>query len=972
MNTLTLEIENIRSKMGLPILNESAIPPEFIIRITKYFDDLVNGKYLDELLDLKKISKSEKEWLEKNASSITQKGKQLVDPSEIINDDILSTFYKIIRKPVFDYTTLKKLSDNAIKLYLDKHPQYESISNKVMDTIEGLLERYKSGENIGNAPAFNSLVTKKDKKLSQYFREQLDLNPNFVDDKELLDYLQKEFEKDPRFIHADDVIKGDVSKNITDVAKELADQGLDNVEVDWATRHFFNTFPNTYSILKSGLGTLDPKVAENEALKAMDALVKKVESETPKNPLESDEEFYNLMLKLKSDIIQAQTKDKKFDEIWEELKLNLTPEIASKLESFEGGSFESIKKYLELENKILKSPKLYNIFSKKFNDKQRKELWNKLISFEKPKVDFKKALPVLNNLITRTIVRSIQWMTKSKFFNYLFWENLSSMKNITEKLARGGVRNGLFWKNLILTYSKMVVVSYMLQPLTSLINNVYLKLQDVFGFVVTDDERTIWEKTADESLEAATFGLYGSDEDVAKNLGLLFNPFGKGFLMDLSIKTLKWVLGINFTYKGGEKELVQKLENEFNKIEEGKKILENIKKIKPEDAIKRAAFTDEINRNFEYYNLTNEQKNLFIKFTTIENGNLIYKKISPTEVQGYPIYYLKGNELEPGTLQVYYWGTNNKDKKPLKDIFLTNESTMKGLKMILEEKDGKKFGDDNFKHWKDTFQFQSADEKNPGQYKDVNIKMEDVMDRIDHYRKKYDEDDAFVRAVVDTHEDVVRIMFTKDLAHIHEGNQLKGLALVLMESRGEKEVWSVARPASGNWFLVKGDFNQKQLANMNLQKKEPRDKNVEKKDSPLNSLKKKEETIINSLKSNEKEDIESLPTKVKQKLKEKLSNGWTTETPIKIFNHYYDKSDVNSVFNGKIEIFKLKPSSEFFNDLERNSARINIKRGFCKSLVNVKKGSELTGSQERVVTHFINKCKTKYDNKFGVPQRDLN
>jgi hypothetical protein len=390
----------------------------------------------------------------------------------------------------------------------------------------------------------------------------------------------------------------------------------------------------------------------------------------------------------------------------------------------------------------------------------------------------------------------------------------------------------------------------------------------------------------------------------------------------------------------------------------------------PESTAKVARFTTEILKNGqELYGLTPEQVSLITSNTIFRGDQLYYIDNKANE---YPITIIPN--IDPITYEFYKWNKQdqNGNLMRIKDIFLTNESTMKGLKMILEEKDGKKFGDDNFKHWKDTFQFQSADEKNPGQYKDVTIKMEDVMDRIDHYRKKYDEDDAFVRAVVDTHEDVVRIMFTKDLAHIHEGTQLKGLALVLMESRGEKEVWSVARPASGNWFLVKGDFNQKQLANMNLQKKEPRDKNVEKKDSPLNSLKKKEETIINSLKSNEKEDIESLPTKVKQKLKEKLSNGWTTETPIKIFNHYYDKSDVNSVFNGKIGIFKLKPSSEFFNDLERNSARINIKRGFCKSLVNVKKGSELTGSQERVVTHFINKCKTKYDNKFGVPQRDLN
>ena len=153
----------------------------------------------------------------------------------------------------------------------------------------------------------------------------------------------------------------------------------------------------------------------------------------------------------------------------------------------------------------------------------------------------------------------------------------------------------------------------------------------------------------------------------------------------------------------------------------------------------------------------------------------------------------------------------------------------------------KRFDEDNYKHWKDTFKFQSYDEEN-SKYKDVKINMEDVMDRINHYRKKYDEDDAFVRAVVDTHENVVKIMFTKDLAHLTESIKVVGLANVLQmirEGRGEMEIWSVARPADGNWFLVKGSFNKRELANMNLQKREPANKEEKKTENPVNGLKKK-------------------------------------------------------------------------------------------------------------------------------------
>ena len=133
-----------------------------------------------------------------------------------------------------------------------------------------------------------------------------------------------------------------------------------------------------------------------------------------------------------------------------------------------------------------------------------------------------------------------------------------------------------------------------------------------------------------------------------------------------------------------------------------------------------------------------------------------------------------------------------------------------------------KFSKDAFIKWNETFTFKSEDKKNPGQYKDVTINMQDVMEKIGHWREKYDEDDAFVRAVIDTHEDVVKVMFTKDLAHLQENYKPKGLAVILQqirESRGEMEIWSVARPANGNWFLVKGDYTPNQLANMDLEKK---------------------------------------------------------------------------------------------------------------------------------------------------------
>lgn len=281
---------------------------------------------------------------------------------------------------------------------------------------------------------------------------------------------------------------------------------------------------------------------------------------------------------------------------------------------------------------------------------------------------------------------------------------------------------------------------------------------------------------------------------------------------------------------------------------------------------------------------------------------------------------------------------------------------------------GTRFDEDNYKHWKDTFKFQSYDEEK-AEYKDVKINMEEVMDRINHYRKKYDEDDAFVRAVIDTHDKVVRIMFTKDLAHLTESAELTGFASILQvlrEGRGEMEIWSVARPADGNWFLVKGSFSKKEMATMDLHKKEPKDKEEKQRENPHQGLKKKEETAISKIKSNEKDGLDSLPIKVKEKLKEKLSKGWTTEEPFSFFKEFYNESEINSVFNDKIKIYKLKPTYEFFNTLKKYSAHVSIRRGFCKSLIAAKNDSDINSEQQKYVNHFVKKCDEKFEGKYGL------
>jgi hypothetical protein len=423
---------------------------------------------------------------------------------------------------------------------------------------------------------------------------------------------------------------------------------------------------------------------------------------------------------------------------------------------------------------------------------------------------------------------------------------------------------------------------------------------------------------------------------------------------------------LNWYFTGDPEEKVNEVVDEQNDKDQ-KTAEEELKKIDPKLLVKKEK--EVINGKMAVMSYAAEDPNYTAQLKTLSDLvslDSLSKDTDPMITYNNNIYHLQRNRGG--------WSLRGEDgytytPKEFVDQNMggiKTESIIRKIRKILMEDSGKKFGDDNFKHWKDTFTFKSIDEKNPGQYKEVKINMEDVMDRINHYRKKYDEDDAFVRAVIDTHEDVVKVMFTKDLAHLQENFKPKGLAIILQqirESRGEMEIWSVSRPANGNWFLVKGDYTPNQLANMDLEKKEPQPKEKEVDSRTEDDLKKKEELALHNLKNNEKEGINDLPKQVRDKINEKLSKGWTTEEPFFAFEEFYEVSEINSVFNDKIKIYKLKPSEEFFKSLVRESASVRVSRGFCKSLNQVKNQTGLVERQQKVLNHFIEKCENKFGNE---------
>jgi hypothetical protein len=313
---------------------------------------------------------------------------------------------------------------------------------------------------------------------------------------------------------------------------------------------------------------------------------------------------------------------------------------------------------------------------------------------------------------------------------------------------------------------------------------------------------------------------------------------------------------------------------------------------------------------------------------------------------------------------------------------------MKNLirKIILEQEEEKTL---KMKDWNEIFSFQKVDDNESGKYTDVKIKMDSVMDRMPHWRKKYKkqcedigncdddgEDDSFVRAVIDTHPEVVRVLFTKGMANLTSSDDqedlnesLHGLLAFLRESKNvEVEVWSVYRhPSSPDkiWSLVKGDYKPKELSSMDKKMQQSPGNSVEKKKDSLSELKKKESEAIRLLSTDEKKGLMELPIKVRNRVKEMIKKGWTTERPSDNLMSYYKEDKVDSVFEDPIKVYKLRPNQTFFNFIKSQKSDDEIKRGFCRSIYYVEKEFDLPKEVSSKIDDILNKCDNKHEGKYG-------
>ena len=437
--------------------------------------------------------------------------------------------------------------------------------------------------------------------------------------------------------------------------------------------------------------------------------------------------------------------------------------------------------------------------------------------------------------------------------------------------------------------------------------------------------------------------------------------------------------------KGRDKIFVEKNGEDLNKVTNSKKV---------EDY--RNYILDKL--NMLYYDLTNQPSKIGEEPSSEESDRLFKKIIydgKPGTYDENKFYILINGKKYKYVDNTYYIDPTTGEKKVWKTLgkrlYENKINDMKNYvnkikKIILEQEEEKTL---KMKDWDEIFTFQKVDEKNPGKYTDVKIKMDSVMDRMPHWRKKYGkqceeldncdddgEDDSFVRAVIDTHPEVVRILFTKGLAHLTSSDDQEDLneglhsllALIREAKNVEVEVWSVYRhPSSPDkiWSLVKGDYKPKELQSMDVKMQKSPGNSVEKKKNSLDELKKKESDAIKQLSLDEKKGLTELPIKVRNNIKEKIKKGWTTEKPSSDLLKFYKEDKIDSVFELPIKIYKLKPNQDFFNFIKTQKSNNQIKRGFCRSIYYVKKELNLEKEVSNSINNILNNCEKTLAGKYG-------
>lgn len=294
-----------------------------------------------------------------------------------------------------------------------------------------------------------------------------------------------------------------------------------------------------------------------------------------------------------------------------------------------------------------------------------------------------------------------------------------------------------------------------------------------------------------------------------------------------------------------------------------------------------------------------------------------------------------------------------------------------------------------YEKWGGIFRFKTEDDK-----EQKIIFDNELISAIEKWKKVgFDEDDSFVRAVIELYPKIRYILFIKGKARLKESIEIKGLSALIVEQEGTYETWTVMRAPDGIDFKLRKGRIVKQSGSLpGKPKPQPEQAPEQKPTQPAKpegeELLKKEQQAAEKASVDEKEGEKLFTTIQKRYVDQYNQEMWTTEKPLENLTGYTETMNLNDkhpdVFKEDLIMYRAKTNTPAGakawaekvgqttiddQSITRGGCRTNIKVYYDIALKNIPIGDEKLNNLAQIVA----KCEDQIQNfnDFGLTKKRL-
>ena len=294
-----------------------------------------------------------------------------------------------------------------------------------------------------------------------------------------------------------------------------------------------------------------------------------------------------------------------------------------------------------------------------------------------------------------------------------------------------------------------------------------------------------------------------------------------------------------------------------------------------------------------------------------------------------------------------------------------------------------------YEKWGGIFRFKTEDDK-----EQKIIFDSELISAIEKWKKVgFDEDDSFVRAVIELYPKIRYILFIKGEAQLKESIEIKGLSALIVEQEGTYETWTVMRAPDGIDFKLRKGRIVKQPGSLpgkptTTPQQTPEQKPTQPAKPEGEELLKKEQQAVEKASVDEKEGDKMFTTIQQRYINQYNQENWTTEKPLENLKSYTENINLKvkhpEVFNEDLFMFRaLTNTPEDIKAWAENVGETaitdqKVTRGGCRTNIKVyydlmEKNIAIGEEKLENIAQLVMKCQDQIDNfnDFGLTKKRL-